>query len=138
MPVYGGIIPYYSAQCFSLDYNWQKFMKCWMPKTNVEHAAYLNNFTNQKILRRRKEMRPTWRHKLKVGHNIFFLHFSSKPSAENAKTISSDTKHPANCGKDQCKQFQWNPHRVVKNVLIPAGHEQGQRRTPDSGERPVD
>ena len=51
-------------------------------------------------------------------------------------------KHSTNADKDKCKQFRWNLHRVggggASVLLLPAGHEQGQRRTPDSGERPVD
>ena len=45
--------------------------------------------------------------------------------------ISTDTA-------SHCEEFMSeSPHRG-KYDGIPAGHEQGQRQTPDSGERPVD
>ena len=79
----------------------------------------------------------SWRRKLKRGHNVFLL---IKTQRWNVKPFQIIPKALNKCSKDWCKQFYWNLHRVGgdASVLLPAGHEQGQRQTPDSGERPVD
>ena len=45
--------------------------------------------------------------------------------------ISTDTA-------SHCEEFMSESPHGGKYDGIPAGHEQGQRQTPDSGERPVD
>ena len=77
-----------------------------------------------------------WRCELNLGHNVFL---SQKPALNILKT-SNTARHSTNWIKTYktTASISRAGEKRGGDGVLPAEHEQGQRRTPDSGERPVD